>query len=87
MKKLTLMAAVATLALCGCTSTAHVDGTPGPRLTFDNYAPITLNVQNSSVVENNATQNDPDDISSQFVMAPDAAIREYAAKRDAAAKA
>lgn len=81
MTKLTLMAATAALTLYGCASTAHVGGLPSARLTFENYAPVALHVQNVSVTEDYAVPNDPQDISSQFVVAPAEAVRRYAAQR------
>jgi len=84
MKKRYLLSAVAILALSACASTAHVEGAPSPRMTFENFAPMTLNVQ-AVDVRGAAIQADPKDVSSQFVIPPDEAIRQYAARRFAAA--
>lgn len=81
MNKFLLMAAVAGLALHGCSSTAHVGGLPAPRMTFENYAPIALHVQNINVVEKYEIANDPQDVSSQFVISPSDAVKRYAARR------
>lgn len=81
MNKFLLLAAVAGIALSGCTSTAHVGGIPGPRMTFENYMPVTLNVAAANVVENYEVMNDPNDVSGQFVVAPSEAIKQYAARR------
>lgn len=84
MKKILLMTAVATIAMHGCTGIRH-DGQPMPRLTFENYQPVMLNVQNSTVVEAYAGQADPQDIAGQFVVPPAEAVKQYAAKRFSAA--
>ncbi len=81
MNKFLLLAAVAGIALSGCSSTAHVDGIPGPRMTFENYRPVTLNVAAANVIENYEVMNDPNDVSGQFVVAPSEAIKQYAARR------
>jgi hypothetical protein len=79
-KTLLLTAALASVALYGCTS-SHAPGQPMPRLTFENYQPMTLNVQSSNVVEAYSVQNDPQDVASQFVMAPSEAVKRYVARR------
>lgn len=79
MKKLLLTAAIAILALSACATPG--DGVPGPRLTFEHYAPMTLNVSSSAVSEHYEVPNDPQDVSGQFVVAPSEAIKQYAAHR------
>lgn len=81
MNKIVLMAAVASIALYGCASTAHVGGEPAPRMAFENFAPITLQAQSSTVVENYEVRNDPKDVSGQFVVPPSEAVKQYVAKR------
>lgn len=83
-KKILMMAGVATLAISGlaaCTTNSHVGGLPLPRMTFENYAPVVLNVASSTVTESYEIANDPKDISSQFVVAPSEAVKAYAARR------
>jgi hypothetical protein len=83
-KKILMMAGVAGLAvtaITGCTTNSHVGGLPLARMTFENYAPVILNVSRSTVTENYEIQNDPKDISSQFVMAPSEAVKAYASRR------
>lgn len=77
--KQTLMSAVAVGILAACTNIGA--GMPGPRLTFENFQPVTLNVLESEVVEAYTMPNDPDDVSGQFVVAPSEAIKRYAEKR------
>ena len=76
---------VAAIGLAGCASTAHVGGIPQAALTFENYQPMTLNVATSSVVEDYEVQNDPKDISGQFILAPSEAVKRYGARRFPAA--
>ncbi len=80
-KKILLLSAVAALSVVGCATNSHVAGVPGPRMTFENYAPVILNVAASRVIENYEVDNDPKDISGQFVVAPSEAIKQYAARR------
>lgn len=80
MKKTLMMAAVAAVTLYACTGVRH-PGQPMPKLTFENYQPVMLNVQNSTVVEAYAGQADPQDIAGQFVVPPADAVKQYAAKR------
>jgi hypothetical protein len=75
-KSLMAFAAVAVLAAC-----TNMHPEPSPQLTFANYAPQTLNVQSSDVVEAYQNPNDPQDVSGQFVLAPSEAIKRYAANR------
>jgi len=77
-------AVVVLSSLGGCASTAHVDGAPAPGLTFENFAPMTLNVQEVAVQSKPSVQNDPKDVSLSFVIPPDVAIKRYAARRFAA---
>jgi len=71
-------AAIAVLAVAGC---AAQGGMPAPKLTFANYQPVNLNVQSATVVENYANPNDPQDVSSQFVLPLNEAVKRYAAAR------
>lgn len=75
-KSLLVMAAVAVLAAC-----ASHQGVPGPQLTFANFQPVMLNVQSAAVDEQYLQPNDPQDVSSQFVVAPSEAVKRYAARR------
>lgn len=81
MNKFILMAAAAAIALYGCTGISHPEGLPMPKMTFENYQPIMLNVQSSQVVEVYTQANDQQDIAGQFVVPPAEAVKQYAAKR------
>lgn len=72
---------IAALGIASCASTAHVGGIPPAALTFENYQPMTLNVASSTVTEDYAVQNDPKDISGQFILAPSEAVKRYGARR------
>ncbi len=80
-KQLMTAAAIAILAVTGC---AAGEGMPSPKLTFANYQPVRLNVKSADVVENYSNVNDPQDVSSQFVVTPVEAVKRYAARRFAA---
>ena len=77
MKKI-LMTAAAVALLVGC---ANTNASTAPQLTFAHFTPISLNVQSSGVTEAYTNPNDPNDVSSQFVLAPSEAIKRYAANR------
>lgn len=80
-KSLMTAAAIAILAATGC---AAGQGMPPPKLTFANYQPVNLNAKSVNVVENYSNANDPQDVSSQFVVTPAEAMKRYAARRFAA---
>ena len=82
-----LYSAIASLGLfyvSGCT-TAHP--TQSPQLTFENYAPISLNVLATNIQESYKNKIDEKDVSGQFVLAPSEAIKKYAQNRFKAAGA
>lgn len=76
--KLLGAAALAVLAVAGCTNIA---ASPAPQLSFENYPAIPLNVATANVEEAYILQGDKQDVSSQFVVSPAEAVRRYAAKR------
>lgn len=80
-----ILMSVAAVALLGACTYAHPESSP--RLTFSQYAPMTLNAQNVGVDEAYIQPNDPQDVSGQFVMAPSEAIKQYAARRFASSGA
>jgi hypothetical protein len=80
MNKRFFLSAAAILALSACASTAHVDGAPSPSMTFENFSPMTLNVQAIQVTQASMA-SDPKDISVQFVIPPEQAVRQYADRR------
>lgn len=81
MKKILMTAAAVAVLAGGVAACANRGASTAPQLTFANYAPLTLNVQSSNVTEAYTNPNDPDDVSSQFVLAPAEAIKRYAANR------
>lgn len=85
MKKILMGAAsVALLTITAC-AMSHPEGMPAPQLTFAHFTPQKLNVQSASVSEAYENANDPNDISSQFVLSPADAVKRYAAQRFQAA--
>lgn len=80
MKKI-LMTAAAVAVIAGFTACANTNVSTAPQLTFANYGPINLNVQSTDVIEAYTNPNDPQDVSSQFVLAPSEAVKRYAANR------
>lgn len=85
MKKILMTAAAIAVLAGGVAACANRGASTAPQLTFANYAPITLNVQTTDVTEAYVNPNDPDDVSSQFVLAPAEAVKRYAANRFKAA--
>ncbi len=79
MKKI-LLSAAAVAVLAACTN-SYPDGMPAPKLTFAQYQPINLNVSSSTAEDAPTIENDPKDVSDQFVMPPGEAIKAYAANR------
>ena len=80
MKKI-LMTAAAVALIAGAAGCAVRGASTAPQLTFSNYAPISLNVASTGVTEAYTNPNDPQDVSSQFVLAPAEAVKRYAANR------
>jgi hypothetical protein len=74
--KILMVSAACLLSAC---TVAHPESSP--QLTFANYAPITMNAQSVEVVDTYKSKVKPDDISSQFVMAPADAVKRYAQNR------
>lgn len=72
------MSAVAVLGFAGC---ATYDGQPSPTLSFENYAPVMLNVQGMNIQEDYLVKSDPKDVAGQFVIPPNEAIRQYISRR------
>lgn len=81
MKKILMTAAAVAVLAGGVTACANTNVSTSPQLTFSNYQPMTLNVGTADVVEAFTNPNDPNDVSSQFVVAPAEAIKRYAANR------
>lgn len=73
-----LMTAAAFAVLSGCTI-SHPS--PAPQITFANYQPVNLNVQAATVQEAFTNPNDPEDVSGQFVLPLNDAVKRYAAVR------
>ncbi len=81
MKKILMTAAAVAVLAGGVAACASRGASTAPQLTFANYAPISLNVQSSGVTEAYTNPNDPNDVSSQFIVTPAEAIKRYAANR------
>ncbi len=83
MKKLMMTACLISLSLgaAACARTPHPEGMPGPAMTFQNYEPLRLNVQDVVVESTYNPAADPKDISTQFVMRPDDALKSYGTRR------
>jgi hypothetical protein len=79
-KTLLLASAIGLMTVTGCAN-SNVAGNAAPQLTFQNYQPITLNVQSATVEEAYLNANDPKDVSAQFVVSPAEAVKRYAAQR------
>ena len=76
-----LMTAAAVAMIAGAAGCAVSHTSSAPQLTFSNYAPMSLNVLSANVTEAYTNPNDPQDVSSQFVLAPAEAVKRYAANR------
>lgn len=74
-------AAIALLAGAAACTSYTAGGDPSPQLTFANYQTVQLNVARTDVREAYEVPNDPQDISSQFVVSPAEAVKRYAENR------
>ena len=81
MKKILMTAVSVAVIAGGIAACANTNVSTAPQMTFANYAPISLNVQSANVTEAYTSPNDPNDVSSQFVLAPAEAVKRYAANR------
>lgn len=81
MKKILMTAVSVAILAGGVAACANTNVSTAPQLTFSNYQPVNLNVGTADVVEAYTNPNDPDDVSSQFVVAPAEAIKRYAVNR------
>jgi hypothetical protein len=73
-------AALALLALGGCTSSA-VDGRPLAELSFTDMPPVYVSAADIHVTDNYVPAADPQDVSSRLPTPPDIAVRRYAETR------
>ena len=74
--KILMVSAACLLSAC---TVAHPESSP--QLTFANYVPMTMNAQSVDVIDTYKSKVKPDDISSQFVLAPADAVKRYAQNR------
>ncbi len=81
MKKFLLLSSCFIIVGFGVNGCAISQPSAPPQLTFANYAPVYLNVSQVQILDGFRGKSNSSDVSGQFVMPPNEAIKTYASRR------